>query len=454
MKYPEQESSILKFKEAIPQNNQIAKTTIGFCNHKGGRIIIGIKDDSTIVGLTEEEASDAMEYLHKMIYESSSPPIIARMHLQKIAGKHILIIEVSPGMNKPYFIKSEGLTKGTYIRVGRSTVRATPDIIEELTWSTKGRAYDAMPVYGAQIDALDRKKIQEFLKIRKGAAKVPTDLDKALRSYQLITDEHTRTYPTVAGVLLFGKDPQMFYSEAFIIASRFAGIEGREALATRDCSGTLMEQYADAYHFIVSQLNRTFVIKGPKRIEQLEIPEVAIREAVLNAVVHRNYAIKGPSKIAIYDNRVEIFSPGDFPGPLTVDNLLMGLTYIRNPAISKVFREAGYVEKLGSGIPTIFESYRKKGLRPPEIIEGPDYVKYILPRPRPGDIPVKVKNDALEKILHLFESAVELSSGPIAAALNIPRNTIVRKLNQLIEKNLIKKIGEGSKTRYVLRKDI
>ena len=104
------------------------------------------------------------------------------------------------------------------------------------------------------------------------------------------------------------------------------------------------------------------------------------REALLNAIVHRNYHIKAPIKIAIYENRVEIFSPGQFPGPLDPKNLKTGITYLRNPAICKILRESGYVEKLGSGLITIFESYEKRNLEDPIVIEGENYIKCILPR--------------------------------------------------------------------------
>ena len=312
--------------------------------------------------MPEDEEHRVMEYLHKTIYESSCPPIMPLIYAQRIADKSLLIIEVSLGMNKPYWRKSEGLDKGVYIRLGRSTVRATADMIEELKWQMRGKSYDSMPVYHAKEEDLDKVKILDFLNRRKKVAPVEKISQDILLSYDFIVQEHSTIYPTVGGMLLFGKDPQKYLAESFIVCTHFAGTSGREVVATKDATGVLFEQFDTAYNFIVSRLNSSFTIQGPKRDEQLEIPPVAIREVLLNAIVHRNYHIQGPVKIAIYDNRIEVFSPGVFPGPLDTNNLMKGITYIRNAVICKAFREAGYIEKLGSGFIELFESYEEEGL--------------------------------------------------------------------------------------------
>lgn len=448
MKYLEEESSTLEFKENLPKNNQILKTIIGFCNQNGGKIIIGVEDDGTIKGLTQEEISHAFEYLDKAIYQATCPPIIPLIYAQTITNKTILIIEVCAGMNKPYYICSEGLEKGTYVRLGRSTLKATFDIIQELQWTSHGRTFDSMPVYQATVDDLNYDEIRNFFKSRKASKELPADFNEGLLSYNIIAKEHGKIYPTIAGILIFGKDPQSFLSEAMIICSRFAGISGREVLATRDIVGTLPRQIHDAFQFILSQINRSFVIKSSKRNEKYEIPPEAIREAIVNAVIHRNYHINGPLKIAIYDNRIEIFSPGVFFGPLTQKNYKSGLTYIRNIYIAKILREMGYVEKLGTGLTIIFNSYEKAKLQQPELIEGENFVKYILPRASEKRSLVSSEEDMLKDILKLFEFATSLSSGEIINALNIPKTTAIRKLNFLVSHGHLKKKGAGSSTKY------
>jgi len=387
-----------------------------------------------------------MEYETKSIFESSSPPIIPAIYSQRIGDKILLVIDVSSGMNKPYYRKSEGLEKGTYVRLGRSTVRATADMIEELKWQSRGRSFDMMPVYHAKEEDLDHKKILTFINTRK-RAKIKIINHEILSSYHLIAEEHSAWYPTVGGILLFGKNPQRFFTEAMIICSHFSGKRGREAISSIDCVGTLSEQFNTAYNFITGRLGRSFSIRGPKRHEQLEIPEEAIREILLNALVHRNYHINAPTKIAIYDNRIEIFSPGVFPGPLDTRNLKMGLTYIRNLAICKVFRELGFIEKLGSGFITLFESYEKRKLHPPEVIEGENFIKCILPRPSFSSKPYKAE-DETQKILALFEITDEIAIADVMKTLGIPRSTAGRKLDELIKKEVLQKKGRGRATRY------
>ena len=446
MKYHGEESSTLEFKREIPENDQIVKTVIGFCNRNGGRLILGVDANGLVVGIPEKDVQQLMEYINKTVFDACNPPILPSVYSQRIEDKTLLIIDVSSGMNKPYFRKSDGLGKGTFVRLGRSTVRATAEMIEELKWQSRGLSFDAMPVYHAKEEDLDEKAILQFLNERKQVKKVKTLSLEILSSYELLAEEHALFYPTIGGILLFGKKPQKFVPEAMIICSHFSGVSGRETIATVDCVGTLFEQFDTAYNFILSRLNRSFSIRGPKREEQLEVPEEAIREVLLNALVHRNYHINGPIKISIYNNRVEFFNPGVFLGPLDGHSLMLGLTYIRNNAICKVFREAEYIEKLGSGFITLFNSYEKRGLRMPEVMEGENFIKCILPRPLLSDKPLEM--DETKKILSLFEVAEEVSVSDVMKSLRLSRPTAGRRLSALVEQRLLESVGQGRMTRY------
>lgn len=450
MKFDGQESSVLEFKREVPKNDQIIKTMVGFCNQNGGRLVIGVDDDGTIVGVDDAKAQQVLEYVEKSIFDASAPPIIPRVHTQRIGEKTIIVIEVSAGMNKPYFVVAEGLENGTYVRVGRSTMRANADFIEELKWQSRGRSYDTMPVYHATLDDLDQAKIKSFLnaRINNKSTEVTNEL---LRSYFLAIDEHAQWYPTVAGILLFGKDPQHYFSEAMIIGTLFAGTAGREVIATRDFNGTLAEQFNGATDFVLGQLNKSFTIKGMRRTEKLELPVEAVREIILNAVVHRNYHLKAPSKIAIYQDRIEIFSPGNFPGMLDPNNLLQGLSYLRNIAICKVFRELGYIEKLGSGFIATFESYARWGLKTPHVIDGENYVKCILPRQQLVQIKGPHVAGAMsedERIVALLHRVAEISIADVIENLHVPRATAGKKLLELVQTGELVRIGKGRGTKY------
>jgi ATP-dependent DNA helicase RecG len=356
-RYPEMESALLEFKREVPKNDQIIKTIIGFCNQKGGQLVLG----------------------------------------------------------------------------------------EELKWQSHGIDFEKLPVYQATLDAIDENLLQQFLKSRKNHAQASLS-QEVMRSYSLTVEEHQKIYPTYAGILLFGKEPQYYLSEAMIICCHFKGVEGREALASIDCTGTLLNQYYLAHNFILSRLSRSFTIQGMQREETLEIPEVAFREALLNLLIHRNYHLRAPSKVFIYDDRVEFFSPGGFQGPIKPEHLLRGITYLRNPSLCKIFRELGLVEKMGTGFIQIFNSYEKWGLEKPQIIEGENFVKCILPRPYRQTKPVQASVE--QSILSLFYAQAEISIQDVMNKCGISRATAQRWLQLLIDQQKIERKGKTRNIRY------
>ncbi len=450
MLYSEKESSILEFKREIPTKQQIVKTMIGFCNLYGGRLILGIDDNREIIGIPEDTVDQISESLHRSIYESCTPLIIPSIYSQRIDDKVILLIEVSSGMTKPYYLTSEGINKGTYCRIGTQTIKATPEMLQDLQWQTRGRSPDEMPIHHAHSEDLDTESINTFMSKRIQHAKEYSH-DELLYHYSFLLKEHNRSYPTIGGLLLFGKDPQKYLSEAFIICTHFKGISGREALATKDITGQLFGQYEKALAFVLSQLNRSFTIKGAgRRSEKLEIPETALREVILNAIIHRNYHTSAPIKISIFDDRIEIFSPGNFPGPILQHQLEMGLTFIRNRIIARVFREAGYIEKLGSGFLTLFETYRQRGLKIPLIFEGQGFVKCILPRPSAHEPKQNQVIGRQDMVMQLFYLGDEIRISDVMTHLKISRSTANRELKDLVKKEKLQRVGEGAAVRYII----
>lgn len=444
MKYPEIESNTLEFKREITSNDQIIKCIIGFLNLYGGKLIIGVDNNREIIGIDESKVYQTLEHIEKTIYDNCSPVVVPHVYTRRMANKLILIIEVSSGTRKPYFKISEGLNKGVYVRIGRSSMRATPELIEDLKNQGLNRSFDSLAVYNNGPEALSEMQLKEFFGtlVKYPKRKINTDL---LTAYNLLMNEQQQVYPTAAGVLLFGFNPQEVFTEAFIICTHFAGTRGRQALASRDIKGTLFQQFEESFALIKSRLNVAYKIKGKKRVEELEIPEVAIREVLVNALVHRNYSIKAPIKIAIYDDRIEFFSPGIFPGPLKVDKLEDGITYIRNSIITKIFREAGLVEKLGSGFLTLFESYRERGLLVPEVIEGDSFVKCILPR---GKSEKGIVTGYEKRIINLCHKLNEITTQDVMRELAVSRATASKELSKLSAAQKLVKVGNGPRTRY------
>ncbi|MBF0366949.1 MAG: putative DNA binding domain-containing protein [Oligoflexia bacterium] len=444
------ESSSLEYKRDFPQNQQILKTVIAFVNGFGGRLIIGIDNTKKITGLNPKNIQERLEYLHKMIYEEITPTVVPQIYIQKIAEKYLLIIEVVRGVKKPYFITSKGMKEGTFIRVGRSTLLADDHTIRELEWHGQGFFLDETPQYFTSMDDLDLSKVHSFLKQKKISMSKGID-DKVLASYGLIYRDHGHQYLTLAGNLLFGKRTEKTLPEAFILCSHFKGTSGRDAISTLTCYGNLLEQLDKSYQFIINNLGKNYQIKGTRRKEQLEMPPLAIREVLVNAIVHRNYFIPGPIKIALFDDRLEIFSPGGFPGPIDINQLGNGITYIRNHAISKVLFEMGIIEKLGSGFATIFSEYEKFHLSRPVFIDGGNFIKGILPRT--SDTKKSAKNNnketsAITKIKKLFYIKQSWSISEIAEEVHLPKSSVGLILKKLVSEKIIVMNGRGPATRY------
>ncbi len=366
---------------------------------------------------------------------------------RRFGDRVVLIVEVHEGTTKPYHLTSAGVNEGTFVRVGRSSVRATADTIQMLQWAARGKFPDEYPVYRACWEDIDEQKFRLFLKSRKIRGSAP-DLRKIALSYRIITEEQGREFATTAGILLFGRETQAFLPECYIVCSQFKGTSGRDALRSVDCTGSLFEQFEQAFLFTTSCLSKSFKIRSVVRTEEYEIPLIALREILLNAVVHRDYSVKAPTKIAIFDDRIEVFSPGNFPGPLTSDLLEAGITYVRNAFICKVFREAGYIEKLGTGFSTVFRLFRDAHLLAPVVIEGSGYVKCVLPRKKSS--PEKAAAIPQDRALQFIKSRRAVSIRDLSQELQVSRATAGRILKDLVDAKQIESQGRGPSTRYII----
>ena len=449
MKYLEVESSTVELKREIPSFNQIARTAVSFANLYGGRIVIGVNDDRTINGINDELVDKLLNTLGESIFTLTSPAIIPSIHVKREGDKSIIVIDVPEGMQKPYFLSSEGLAKGTYVRSGRSSLRATSEVIDNLRWQSRGKNYDEQPLFRSIVEDLDKKQILDFINSIGYKEKRELAQLSSLREYKILVEDSGRTYPTKGGMLLFGQKIDRFFSEAYIVVSVFSNEKDRVISATIDCSGSIMSQIKNAYDFIIKNLSKSVKIKNLKRDEKLEIPSVAIREALVNAVAHRDYSIAGPIKIGIYPNRIEIFNPGIFPGPIPQHELKSGITYIRNSVICRVLREVGMVEKLGTGLATIFNSYEKANLKEPSIIEGDGYVKCILPR----EMKLVSENQNADRedsyqIERLIEQYDSFQMQDIVGKYSASRSSIGRILGKLVRDGRLIKRGKGRGVSY------
>ena len=437
--YPERESKSLEFKAKLPKFQSLIKTCIAFANGSGGSIMIGVEDNTRrIIGITEEDRDKIYDGFLNSLYDSTSPNIFAQIYENNFNGILILTIKIPTSPKKPYFLKNVGIPKGVYLRVGSSTRSATNEYVEDLIREGQRINFDEEPI-NQSIAILSKDLLKNFYEMKVTNTRLLAD--KLITHAAANNDSYL---PTIAGTLLFCKTPENFIPESIVICTRFEGISGRNIIQTEEITGNIEKQAEMSLKLITSWLLRDYQLNKTKLKGKLPIPVEALREAIINALIHRKYSIPGATKIALYDDRLEIFNPGCFPGLVDINNLGDGTTYLRNSTIARIAHKMGLVEKLGSGIRLIFDSCKKLHLKKPMYSEEGDFVKITFYFQREKNVE---KSDE-DNILELAKIKKEITIGDIINQLDISRNTATRKINVLIKQSKIMRVGKGPSTKF------
>lgn len=444
--YQERESKTLEFKSRLPHFHSLIKTCVAFANGVGGRIVIGVDDKTReILGIDDTTRNRIYDEFPNSLYDATYPSLLVEIYEKRFNDISVIIIDVPFSIKKPVFIKNEGTPKGIYLRAGSNTRRANPEHIEELMRENKRTHFDEEPIH-ADINTFSETLLKNVFQ-----QKDPTRLIARLTAEKMITRSSSYSQqfcPTVAGVLIFCENPENYISEAIIHCSRFAGVSGRDIIQSEEIRGPLEKQIEDSLALVKGWLIRDYKLFGAKLKGKSIIPETALREAIINAAIHRKYWIPGAIKIALYDNRLEIFSPGNFPGLFDLNQLGDGTTYLRNPNLARMGRRLGLIEKLGTGIRLMFESCAKAGVAKPVFLEGADSVKVTF-----SFLPAEKRYSSdEEKLLELFYSRKEVRLAEVEKYLHTSRNTATRKLNALIKTGKIRREGRGPAVKYILEK--
>ena len=439
--FDERESKTLELKSTLPKFETLIKTCIAFANGLGGRIVIGVEDANLeICGINEKIRQRVYDEFPNSLYDSTSPNLLTQIYEKNFNEHSVIIIKIPQSLKKPCFNKKEGIPKGVYLRVGSNTRRATEEYIEELMRESRRISYDEESIHSST-EILNKELLYPVF----GS----TQTKRRLLSEKVITHSPANPetfFPTIAGIVHFYENPEEYIPEATILCTQFKGISGRDIIQTQEVTGNLEQQASISLKLIESWIARYFNLQGAKLTSKSIIPHEALREAIINALIHRKYFIPGAIKIAVYDDRIEIFSPGGFPGLVDIKHLGDGTTFLRNPNIARLARKLGLVEKMGSGIKLIFDSCRKAELKAPEFHEEGDFVKVIF-----FFQPSKTTNMSDEEsILKLAKLRTELTITEVINYLGVSRNTATRKLNRLIQQKKLIRKGKGPSVRYIL----
>lgn len=428
------ESKTLECKRSLDSPQGVLRALVAFANTAGGTVLIGVEDGThAVCGIADPLALE--ERLANLVADSIEPRLLPEIEILPWRKTQVIAVTVFPSQNRPHYLRREGPEKGTYVRVGSTNRRADSALTAEMRRYALGEGFDEQPLPDLNSEAIDfRAASESFTAMR---PLTPRDLV----TLRLLTHHQGHLVPTIGGLLLFGSDRLTHFPDAWIQVGRFAGTDKRQIVDHAELTLPPIAAIEQAIAFIQRHLYRSAEINGVHRKDRWSVPLVAVREAVINAVVHTDYAQRGaPIRLALYDNRLEIENPGLLPFGLTIDDLKHGISRLRNRVIGRVFHELGLIEQWGSGIQRMLAACADDGLRPPEFQEIGFRFRVTLFSERTALPKIELLDQA---ILDFLSDDVGHTTAEIARQIQrTPRATRTRLIG-LIERHLIREIGSG-----------
>jgi ATP-dependent DNA helicase RecG len=342
----------VEFKESLPRVSDLSTTIVAFANDAGGDFFIGIKNEPReITGIPEDEVMAIEEQISNLIHDHCHPVIVPDISFHGIDGNRFIKVRIYRGSNLPYYLKSKGKLAGTYIRVGSSNRPADAEIIASLERQRRNISFDSELVHDNALTDISLDPFQAFFKEKTGEELT----EAAMRKLELVKDFQGSALPTNAYVL-FSDSPvkQGLFPRAKIECARFKGSSFHEFIDQKTIVENIAIQAEAAYNFILRHINRGATVRGVYTENRWEYPVIAIREALRNAVVHRDYSLAGKDiKVAIYDDMLEITSPGQLLPSIDFNEMDSRQSDIRNKVIAPVFKKLGIIDQWGNGLKLI-----------------------------------------------------------------------------------------------------
>ena len=443
------ESKNVEFKVQRPDKSiKYMKTVVAFANGKGGRIVFGIDDKTReVVGISEDVVFLEIDAITNAISDSCEPTIIPDVYLQNINGKTVIVAEIRAGRQKPYYIKADGLENGVYIRVSGTTRPADREMSRELYYECEGHAFDSvirrdLKVTDEDIDTLCRQMKKVAIANSKSdlqRAAVKDVTKNVLISWGILKrSEDGNVYPTNAYVYLTGQGGL----RSMIQCGVFKGTTRAVFLDRRNYEGPLWEQVDEAVKFVLRNIRMGCRLEGVYRQDIYELPPDSIRELIVNAVMNCSYIQNSNIQVAIYDDRLEITSPGGLLPGVTIELMKEGFSKIRNRSLANAFAYMNLVEAWGSGIPKLMQAMQEYGLREPEFIDMEVAFRINLYRGQNEVIEVKNRdhdlnhgsNDLNREPDNLNHEPVDLDRDPNDPNHD-PKDDLEIQLSEMIYKN-------------------
>ena len=331
------------FKIKLPDNIELTKDIVCFANTDGGQLIIGVDDSGRIVGI--EDVEGCMRKVDDVAYSRCRPSITVVQETIKIDDKIVLIVHVPKGRQRPYHTSSGQF----YVRSTNRCRQASREELLRIFQASESIYFDETTVSSANWDDLDLDYFKEFLFKYLHLKAEKDEFQNYLRNLHLINGD---SKPTLAGLLLFGKQPQYYLPNMRVICAFIKGTDLAVPPTDRkDVTGRIPTWIEDAQKFLRLYLREEHKIRGFENEIEFEIPGIALREAIVNGIAHRDYTIEAPIRIIVYLDRLEIRTPGKLPDTVTIESMkISGSHVLRNPTIYNVLLKMGLVTDLGAGV--------------------------------------------------------------------------------------------------------
>lgn len=446
------ESETVALKEVFVDD--IKKEIIAFANCNGGKLYIGVQDDGIVVGLDDPDGT-ALQ-ISNIVRDAIKPDITMFLHYETLEenGKKIVVVDIQRGTDRPYYIAKKGMRpEGVYVRQGYSAVPATDAAIRQMIKETDGDRFESMRSLNQELTFEVAEKEFQLRKVEFGIQQMRTlkliDKDGLYSNLaMLLSDQCVHTIK----VAVFQRKDQTVFKDR------------------REFSGALTKQMNDVYDYIDFHNQTHATIEKLLRIDVRDYPEIAVREALLNLLVHRDYAFSASALISIYEDRMEFISIGGLMPGIELEDVMAGISICRNPDLANVFYRLHLIEACGTGISKIIGAYADVAEKP--VIETTrNTFKIILPninamreKVRISEPEAKEENPETnkedtqelsseeEQVLEYAGKHEDFTKNDVVSLLKVSASTAARVIRGLVERNFLKRNGKARNTYYTLQK--
>ena len=442
------ESETVELKEVVVDD--IKKEIIAFANCDGGKLYIGVRDDGTVIGL--DNADSVSLQISNMVRDAIKPDITMFLHYETIVenGKNVVVVDIQRGTDRPYYLAKKGMRpEGVYVRQGYSSVPATDTAIRRMIKETDGDRFEAMRCVNQDLTFEATKKEFELRKTDFGAQQMRTlkliDQDGLYSNLALLLSD--QCVHTIKVAVFQGTDQTIFKDR-------------------REFTGSLMQQMNEVYDFIDFRNQTRATIEKLYRVDVRDYPEVAVREALLNLLVHRDYSFSASAFISIYEDRIEFVSIGGLMPGIDLEDVMVGISVCRNQDLANVFYRLHLIEAYGTGMGKIMKAYESMQVKP--VIETTkNAFKIILPninaKYETENATVKTKSgtpvtvhtekklsDEEEKILEYARKHGAITRNDVIGLLEVSASTAARVIRKMVKTNLLEQKGKARNTHYTI----